>query len=126
MLVRIKNNSSVDAISTQARDEHFRQWMRQLPAYRFDQICDALNEYIEHQGNGEIVTSSWIPGSDWNRTPYLPIYEAVGEDEDLARLFFGLIVWRVMMDRPETWAFGRYPRKEGDVIGLTYFKAQLN
>jgi len=126
MLVTIKNDGSVEPITTQARDEHFRQWMRQLPAAQFERISVALNEHIEQQGQGEIVTSSWIPGSDWSGTPYQPIRDAVGDDEDLARFFFGLIVWRVMMDRPETWAFGRYPQMEGDTIGLTYFSVQLN
>jgi len=126
MLVTIKNDGSIEPITTQAREDHFRQWMRHLPSVQFDRICVALNEHVEQQGKREIVTSSWIPGSDWNGTAYLPIYQAVGEDEDMARFFFGLIVWRVMMDRPETWTFGRYPRKEGDVIGLTYFRVDLN
>ncbi len=100
--------------------------MTRLARADFEQICDALNEYTDDQGRGEIATSSWIPGADWRSTPYQPIYEAVGRDWDLARFFFGLILWRVMMDRPETWAFGRYPRQQGEIIGLTYFRVRIN
>jgi len=42
-----------------------------------------------------------------------------------ARFFYGLIVWRVMMDRPEVWSFGRYPKNPGEIIGLTYFRVHL-
>jgi hypothetical protein len=87
-------------------------------------MSDALDEHIDTQGGGEIITSSWIPGSDWTDTPYQPIYEAVGQDWELARFFFGLVVWNVMMNRPETWSFGRYPKNDGDVIGMTYFRVQ--
>jgi hypothetical protein len=125
VLVTIRDSGSVEPINTQAREQYFRQWMHNLASDDFDAICASLNHHIDTQGGGEIVTSSWIPGSDWRGTPYQRIYEAVGADEDMARFFFGLIVWRVMMDRPETWAFGRYPQKDGDVIGLTYFKVML-
>jgi len=30
-----------------------------------------------------------------------------------------------MNEHSEPWSFGRYPRKEGDIIGLTYFRVTL-
>jgi len=30
-----------------------------------------------------------------------------------------------MMNRLEAWSFGRYPRHEGETIGLTYFRVTL-
>ena len=67
----------------------------------------------------------WIPGADWTDTPYEPIYYAVGESWEMARFFFGLIVWNVFLSRPETWSFGRYPRNPGETIGMTYFRVEI-
>jgi hypothetical protein len=100
--------------------------MTNLSPTDFIAIRVALNEYIDQQGRGEIATSSWIPGQDWTLTPYQPIYEAVGRDWEMARFFFGLIVWNVFLNRPETWSFGRYPKSQGETIGLTYFRVLMN
>jgi hypothetical protein len=106
-------------------DSLYRQWMADLPQADFEIIRDALNEFINTNGHGEIITTSWIPGSDWTNTPYQPLYQAVGQDWDMARFFFGLIVWNVMLNRPGPWSFGRYPRYDGQIIGLTYFRIHI-
>jgi hypothetical protein len=126
MLVTIRANGTIEPVTTQTHDRQYRQLTQVLPPTEFQAICDALNEYINHhEGRDEIVTASWIP-VDWIHTPYRPIYEAVSRDWETACFVFGLIVWRVMMDRPETWAFGRCPRKMDEVIGLTYFRISTN
>lgn len=125
MLVKVRENGKVEPITVQVHHQRFRQWLRHLAPADFQQICDALNWYTDNQGRGEIITSSWIPGPDWKNTPYQPIYEALGQDWEMARLFFGLIVWNVMMNRPETWSFGRYPKNNGEVIGMTYFRVEI-
>jgi hypothetical protein len=125
VLVAIKNSGRVEPITRQTREFEFNHWMRRLAPADFDRICDALNQYIDTQGGGEIITSSWIPGADWTGTPFEPIYVAVGEDWEMARFFYGLIVWNVMMNRSETWSFGRYPKNDGDVIGMTYFRIEI-
>ena len=125
MLVAIKNNGTIEEIDKQTHEFEFTRWMRRLVPADFGCIRDALNQHIDTQSGGEIITSSWIPGADWNGTPYQPIYEAVGQDWGMARFFFGLIVWNVMINRPETWSFGRYPKNDGDIIGMTYFRIEL-
>ena len=125
MLVRINEGGSVEAITNQAHDQWFCHRMKNLSPADFRQIADALNQHINTIGNGEIITTSWIPGADWTNTPYEPIYQAVDEDWQSARLFYGLVVWRVMMDRPDLWSFGRYPKNPGETIGLTYFRVHL-
>ncbi len=64
-----------------------------------------------------------MPGSDWTGTVFYPIYEdACHRDQSAAARFFGLILWDVMMRRPETWAFGRYEANGASIEGLTYFR----
>ena len=125
MLVAIKDNARIDEIKRQTHEFEYSQWMRRLNPADYQRICDALNEYIYNHGGGEIITSSWVPGADWTDTPFEPIYTAVGEDWEMARFFYGLIVWNVMMKRAETWSFGRYPKNDGDVIGMTYFRVDI-
>jgi hypothetical protein len=69
-----------------------------------------------------VDTSSWIPGADWTGTVFQPIYEACGEDENAAALFFGLLVWQVVMDREDCWSFGRYEKEGIPIRGMTYFR----
>ena len=70
----------------------------------------------------EIDTSSWIPGKDWTGTVYDPIYWACGYDDVSAALFFGQIVWQVVMDMPDCWAFGKYELDGVAIKGTTYFR----
>jgi hypothetical protein len=125
MLIAIGKDGSMKAITTQVHDRDFRRWMKHLRPAQFQNVCDALNEHIDQEGRGEIATSSWIPGANWTDTPYQPIYEAVDQSWDIARFFFGLILWNVFLNRPETWSFGRYPKNESQVIGLTYFRVHI-
>src|SRR5438034_10305001 len=122
MLVKILDNGTVEPITTQTHEKRFQQWKQNLDPTDLQGIWDTLNSFIDNEGKGEIVTSSWIPGANWDGTHYEPIWWAVGEDWEMARFFFGLIVWNVFLNRRETWSFGRYPKTEGDVIGLTYLR----
>lgn len=79
-----------------------------------------LNRMID---GSDIHTAGWMPGVDWRGTPFQAIHEkATGCDPTLAARLFGLIVWEVFMERPETWTSGRF-EKDGEPIGSrTYFR----
>lgn len=104
-------------------EKSFRMWRSRLSDLEYQAITDDLNNRI----NGtEIQTSSWIPGSDWTGTVFEPIYTRACENNITdSGLCFGLIVWVVMMERPETWAFGRYEKDGIPIRGLTYFQVNL-
>lgn len=83
-------------------------------------IRGALDARIEED---EIHTSSWIPGADWTGSVYEPIYEkACARNQEAAALAFGLILWVVIMDRPDAWSFGRYEKDDVPIEGMTYFR----
>ena len=96
--------------------QEFDAWMANLAPEGYDGVVEALSNIFDES---EIQTSSFIPGDDWTGTPYEPIWHAVGHDMDRAALFFGLIVWRVVMEHPESWSFGRY---FDHIQGMTYFR----
>ncbi|WP_157216674.1 hypothetical protein [Flavisphingomonas formosensis] len=62
-----------------------------LSPVELDDIRNALDGRIK---GSRIETSSWIPGADWQGTPYQAIYEKGARmNPELAALMFGLIVW---------------------------------
>lgn len=104
-------------------ENEFSVWRGRLSDLEYQTIVEELNRRIE---GTEIQTSSWIPGSDWTGTVFDPIYrKACLNDIIDSGLCFGLIVWVVMMERPETWAFGRYEKDGIPIRGLTYFQVTL-
>ena len=95
-------------------------WRKRITDQEYNAIMAALNEKI--QGD-DIVTSSWIPGSDWTNTVYEPIYfKACRMNEDQAAMFFGLLLWEAVLNRPDYWSFGRYEKDGNPIEGMTYFK----
>jgi len=56
----------------------------------------------------------------WNglSTPYY----ALGYDDVSAAKFYGLILFEVMLQRPETWGFGRYAKDGRPLKEMTYFR----
>lgn len=107
-----------------ARTEEYKAWRRLISDDDFETIVDALNEYADEHRS---FVSSHIPGADWRGKPYQAIYEALkNKSETAPRFMFGLIVWKVMMDRPDAWVFMRAEKNMGggneDVQGLTYFR----
>jgi hypothetical protein len=84
-----------------------------------------INELIDASG-AEIATAGWLPGSDWTGTPFEPIYTvAARNDFERSALFFGQLVWYVVMMRPEPWGSGRYQVDGRDIGSRTYFRLSL-
>ena len=113
---------SVDAdkcLTTIPHLADFQRWRARLSDAEFKVIVDELNAKVD---GGTIHTSSWMPGNNWAGTVFDPIYQkACDQDETASARCFGLFLWVVMVNRPETWAFGRYKLKDIPIEGLTYF-----
>jgi hypothetical protein len=88
----------------------------------FEGMVERINELIEASG-AEIATAGWLPGSDWTGSPFEPIYTiAARRDFQRSALFFGQLVWYVVMLRPELWGSGRYQIDGRDIGSRTYFR----
>jgi hypothetical protein len=95
-------------------------WKKRLTCGEYDDLVKVLMDRIS---GDKILTSSWIPGSDWNGTPYQIIYEkACQGNKEHSAWFFGLILWDVMMRHPDIWSFA----KSVHVKGTTYFKVDIS
>lgn len=95
--------------------------LRNMKHEDLEAIKRELNSKID---SNQVHTSSWIPGSDWSNTPYIKIYEACDEDEEISAKMFGLILWIVMMEREDIWSFGRYEKNGIPIEGITYFRLE--
>lgn len=93
----------------------FVQRLNRLAKSDYAAIVDELNRVID---GGDVHTSSWIPGHDWRGTLYEPIWTACNKNDEVAAKFYGQILYKVMIDRPEKWCFGAYPHARGK----TYFR----
>ncbi|QST02138.1 hypothetical protein IMZ31_22055 (plasmid) [Pontibacillus sp. ALD_SL1] len=99
----------------------YDQWRPRLNDKDYDQIVEALNDHIE---GDEIHTSSFIPGHDWRGTVYEPIWHACNHNDTRAALFYGLILYKVMIEHPESWICGKFEMNGKKLKGTTYFKAK--
>jgi len=101
--------------------EDFIKWKKNLSDADYEKIVNELNSNFD---GGEVHTAGWIPGHNWRGTVYQPIFDACNQNEVKAALFFGLIVYKVFMDRDDTWACGRFELDGKAIKSLTYFKVK--
>ena len=95
-------------------------WRNRLSSEQHRQIMEKLNSMID---SDEVHTSSWMPGHNWGGTVFEPIWEtACLRNEEAAAKCFGIMLWEVMMARPEDWSFGKFEKDNVQIEGMTYFK----
>ena len=119
MLIDVETGRTIDQVPFR-RD--FDLLRRRLTEADFELMVVRVNELIDASG-AEIATAGWLPGSDWTGTPFEPIYTiAARQDFGRSAMFFGQLVWYVVMHRPEPWASGRYQVDGRDIGSRTYFR----
>ena len=119
MLIEIMTRKPITKVPYPDR---FALLQKRLSDAEFAAIETRINELIDEAGS-EIATAGWLPGNDWTGTPFDPIYhKAARRDHNLSAQLFGLFVWYTIMNRPETWASGRYQKDGKDIRSRTYFR----
>ena len=90
----------------------------------YGKVVDAINQQVDAN---DVNTAGWMPGSDWTGTVYEPLYYACGKNEIQSGLFFGLIVFKVLMERTDyVWGFGRFEKDGVAIRSMTYFITDLD
>lgn len=117
------DGGSPKPITRLPHEKDFKIWRGRLPDAEYQAIVDELRHRIE---GGEVHTSSWLPGANWEGTVFHPIFKtACRGNYDRSSLFFGLIVWKMFMDHEDDWSFGRYEKDGEQIRGITYFRINL-
>jgi len=120
MLYSVPDLKKITHVPHEFEYDQWRQHLDRVDSSAYQRICHELDSRFDDR---EVDTSSWIPGSDWTGTPFEPIYHACGQNQEAAGLFFGLLVWQVVMDRnQDCWSFGRYEKDGIPIRGMTYFR----
>lgn len=114
---------SLKFITGNPHQDFFDQCRSKLTDAEYDAIVHELNQRIS---GDKVHTSCWMPGSDWVGTVFEPLERICGGDRDASGRLFGLIVWKVFQDRPDTWSFGRYEMNNLPIKGMTYFRVQVS
>jgi len=98
----------------------YRIWRDRISKAQYEAIAHTLNSMVD---GDEVHTSSWIPGSNWIGTVFQPVWEtACLKNAEAAAKCFGLILWEIMMARPDDWSFGRFEKNNIPIEGLTYYR----
>ncbi len=117
MLISIDSGEVIDQIP---HKKDYDTWISRLTSDELDSIFLELNQMIDQD---EIHVAGWLPGSDWTGTVFQPIYEkSARQNFEQAAKCFGLLVWKVFMDRPESWSFGRFEKDGVPIESMTYFR----
>jgi len=119
MLFSINDKQITDIPHRRRAD--FNVWRANLPDSDYEAVVEAINEYVDAVPSDKPFVSSFIPGHNWEGTVYEPLDRACGRSREQSGWFFGLIVWQVMINRPDEWYF-KISDKEGDVLGTTYWR----
>jgi len=119
MLIDIETGRVIEQVPFRQEFDVLRS---RLSEADFEAMVARINDLIDASG-AEIATAGWLPGSDWTGTPFEPIYAiAARQDYQRSALFFGQLVWYVVMTRPEPWGSGRYQVDGRDIGSRTYFR----
>lgn len=114
MLISIDTGKKVTQMPAK-RANDYRRWRSRLSDADYEKVVGAINAAI---GDGEVCTAGWLPGHDWTGTPYEALYHACKQNRVQSGMFFGLIVFEVLMRRTDrTWGFTRYEEDRS----MTYF-----
>ena len=117
MLYSIDSGKDINHIP---HKKEFEIWCSRLSKHQLKTIRAKLQGMIS---GDEIHTAGWMPGSNWNGTPWQPIYEkACEKDFNAAARCFGLFVWEAFLQHHETWSFGRYELNGEEIGSITYFR----
>lgn len=84
-----------------------------------DAIVAALEKKLAEIPVGKAISASWIPGSDWTGTVFMPIYtKACGRDFETAALFFGKLFQWTVIHHASLWRSIKQPKSKNDPDGV--------
>ena len=106
-------------VTTNPHKKDFEKWMNKLSEEDYKKIIAELNSKIDQS---DVNTAGWLPGHDWTGTVYEPIFDACGKNVTQSGMFFGLIVFDLLMKRKDNvWGFGRFEKDGKQIASMTYF-----
>ena len=103
-LVRLTSEGEVRLMKSWARPNVYEGWLAMLPPGAYDGIVDAMNRRIDRM---DVVRAQYVVSESTDKwfDEYEIVWRVMNEDHKLSGQFIGLILWDVMNNREEDWAF---------------------
>lgn len=121
MLISVDTYKKVDRLP---HAKEFAKWRKNISDDDYDKVVEEINKHID---SNDVNTAGWIPGNDWTGTVYEPLYHACGKNTASSGLFFGIIVFKILMERTDAvWGFGRFEIDGKAIKSMTYFKTNVD
>jgi hypothetical protein len=128
-LVRFTETGDFKPIRRWSPPQVYETWLTMLPTGEYDRIIQAMNARIDRM---DVVRAQYVvckSGDEWHEE-YDPVYYAMRENRDLSGKFIGLILWDVMNNRLDNWAFHKIDKTivdeynfVEDIQVIEYFRA---
>ena len=97
----------------------FDRLRARLTEAEFDAITEALNQKLDETPIGKSNSVSWIPGSNWMGTVFMPIYtKACRGDEGASALFLGNAMKLTVICHGSLWRSVKQPKLKTDPEGI--------
>jgi hypothetical protein len=108
-------------ITRQPHADVWRLITDRLPPETINNILAAIDAKIGDEE--EVKVAAWMPGKNWEETPFQPIYEiAALHDHDLSARMFGLLAWEAFRRRSDEWFTTTTIFPGRDVENRVYFR----
>jgi hypothetical protein len=128
-LVRFTQKGDFKPIRPWSPPEVYETWLALLPAGEYESITAAMNARIDRM---DVVRAQYVvckTGDEWYEE-YESVYYAMEEDREFAGKSIGLILWDVMNNRLDNWAFHKIDKTIvdennmlEDIQVMEYFRA---
>ena len=129
-LIRLTGTGDIRVVKGWARPQVYENWLALLDRRAYYAAAKAMNVRIDRM---DVVRAQYVvckQGGEWFEV-YWPIAEAMSSDREFAGKFLGLILWDVMFNRPEAWAFHKIDKTIineynliEDIQVIEYFRAK--
>jgi hypothetical protein len=128
-LVKFTREGDFEPIRRWSQPEAYRTWLAMLPVGEYPKIVRAMNTRIDRM---DVVRVQYVvckSADEWY-DEYNPVYYAMNESREFSGKFIGLILWNVMNNRPDNWAFHKIDKTivneynfVEDIQVIEYFRA---
>jgi hypothetical protein len=129
-LVRLTSEGEVRLMPSWARPSIYESWLAMLPLGVYDNIVEAMNRKIDRM---DVVRAQYVvcERADKWFDEYEIVWQVMCEDKKLSGQFIGLILWDVMNNRNEDWAFHKVDKTVineqdllEDIAVMEYFRVE--
>ena len=128
-LVRFTERGDFKPIRPWSPPEQYETWLAMLPAVEYDRVTQAMNARIDRM---DVVRAQYVvckSVDEWYEE-FNPVYYAMLENREFSGKFIGLILWDVMNNRTDNWAFHKIDKTivdeyniVEDIQVMEYFRA---